>query len=103
MYISPLASKTEKKVLFFWSAQENSCTVGFVFVVLLSSFITWCEDLKNTNRKETYDCCMRLIVVILTGNSEYNLGLAVTSFPTGWAEKMNNIPCCSDEMTVASQ
>ena len=39
------------------------------------------EHLKHINHKETYDCCIKLVVVILTGTSEYNLGLLITSFP----------------------
>lgn len=52
--------------------------------------------------KETYDCCIKLVVVIPTGTSEYNLGLLITSFPTESAERMNNILCCLVEMNTMS-
>lgn len=55
------------------------------------------------NHKETYDCCTRLAVVIITATSEYNLGLLITSFPTESAERMNNILCCSVEMNMVSK
>lgn len=53
--------------------------------------------------KETCDCCIRLVVVILTGTSEYDLGLLITSFPTESAGRMNNMLWCSVEMNVVSQ
>lgn len=40
------------------------------------------KHLQDMNHKETYDCCIRLVVVILARTPEYNLGLLITSFPT---------------------
>lgn len=59
------------------------------------------EGGRGKKTSETHD--PQRLVVILTGTSEFNLGLLITSFPTESAERMNNILCCSVEMNMVPQ
>lgn len=64
------------------------CETFYIWILMnmysCCKVVTWKKDLQTINLKKTYDFSTDLAAVVTTGTSEHNLGLKITSFPTGW-------------------